>query len=342
MMMIKKIALATVVLLMVVAIAVPGPALAKEIKIKMATYLPPTYVDLMAAMQGFVDEVNEKGKGKVSIDFHHSGKLLGVKELIPGLMDGTADIVALPTTFVMGTYPITGVLSLPLLFDSVDHFVKALEMDSPLYNFLNEELKKKNIYTIFGPGDMREILWTKTEVRKPEDVKGLKIRTPGVLQAKEIEAYGGTPVTMPSSELYMALKTGVVDGALNSSSSAVARATYEVINYGLFATVPFEFYGGNDLYFRNDWFQGLPKDVKNIILEAGRNFQKKIAAETKRVVEEVYEPKLKKAGVKFTMLSAEETAAFKEKAKKVWDWWSDQIPEKKGKKAIELAQSAAK
>ncbi len=313
---------------------------AKEINVKMATYLPPSYVDLMAAMQGFVDEVNSKGKDKIKIDFFHSGKLLEVKELIPGLMNGSADIVVLPTTFVMGTYPITGVLSLPLLFDSVDHFVNAVKMDSPLYNYLNENLAKKNIYTIFGPGDTREILWTKKPVRTPDDLKGLKIRAPGVLQAKELEAYGAAPVTIGSNELYLALQTGVCDGALNSHSSTVARAIHEVIRYGIFPKIPFEFYGGNDLYFRADWLKSLPKDVHSIIIEAGKNYQVTIAKETVRVVKEVYEPQLKAAGVEFIYLNDKETDMFKQKANKVWEFWKSQVG-KDADKAIDLARQAS-
>jgi TRAP-type C4-dicarboxylate transport system substrate-binding protein len=318
----------------------PAISSAKEINVKMATYLTPSYVDLMAAMQGFVDEVNTKGKGKIKIDFFHSGKLLEVKELIPGLMDGSADIVALPTTFVMGTYPITGVLSLPLLFDSVDHFVSAVKMDSPLYNFLNQDLAKKNLYVIFGPGDTREILWTKKPVRSPDDLKGLKIRAPGVLQAKEIEAYSGAPVTIGSNELYLALQTGVCDGALNSHSSTVARAIQEVVRYGIFPKVPFEFYGGNDLYFRADWLKSLPIDVQTIIMDAGKNYQVTIAKETVRVVVEVYEPALKAAGVEFIYLNDQETEMFRQKVTKVWDFWRSQAG-KDADKAIELAKQAS-
>lgn len=318
----------------------PSSSIAKEINVKMATYLTPSYVDLMAAMQGFVDEVNAKGKGKIKIDFYHSGKLLEVKELIPGLMDSAADIVVLPTTFVMGTYPITGVLSLPLLFDNVDHFVNAVKMDSPLYNFLNQDLAKKNLYVIFGPGDTREILWTKKPIRKPDDLKGLKIRAPGVLQAKEIEAYGAAPVTIGSNELFLALQTGVCDGALNSHSSTVARAIQDVVRYGIFPKRPFEFYGGNDLYFRADWLKKLPKDVQAIIMEAGKNYQVTIARETVRVVKEVYEPKLKQAGVEFIYLTDDETELFKQKVTKVWDFWASQAG-KDANKAIDLARQAA-
>lgn len=340
----KGLVIVLTIILSLSLLALPSckaPAEEKPIAITFATYLTPGYEDLMMAMQGFTDEVNEKGKGKVTVDFHHSATLLEVKECIPGLLEGTADIVALPTTFVTGTCPILGVLCLPLLYESVDHFIAATEMGSPLYNFLNEEAEEKNLYIIFGPGDMREILWLKKPARTPDDLKGLKIRTPGILQAKEVEQYGASAVTIPSADTYLALERGVCDGALNSSSSTYGRGFYEVITHGIFATVPFEFYGGNDLYFRADWFKELPADVRGLLLEAGRNYQITIGRETKRVCREVYDKKLQEAGVEYIYLTEEETQLFRDRMPPVYDWWCEEVGEERGRKAIELAQAAA-
>jgi len=306
--------------------------------ITMSTYLTPSYEDLDLCFTNFQKEINERAEGKVVVDFHHSGTLFKAKEQIGGLLDGTADIVIGPTIYIQSTYPILGFLSLPFIWEDVEHFGRAVEIDGPLDKLINSEMEKGNIYMIMGAGDTQEHLWLKKVARQPADLKGRKIRCSGLLASKEVESYGAVPISMPSAELYLALERGIVEGAFASWMTSYARTLYEVTDYVILA--PWHYYGSMDLYFRADWWNGLPKDIRDIILEAGRHYQSDMLRETPKYSTEVYMPKAKLAGVEFIELSPAQCEAFKEQAAGVWDWWAEEVGKEKGEKIIELAQAA--
>jgi len=62
------------------------PVMAKELKLIASTYIPPVYKDIFPIIQRYIDYINEHGKGKVHLDFYHSGTLLPAEQTMPGLM----------------------------------------------------------------------------------------------------------------------------------------------------------------------------------------------------------------------------------------------------------------
>jgi hypothetical protein len=77
------------------------------------------------------------------------------------------------------------------------------------------------------PAEATEMLWNAYE----EHLAGLKIRVPGAVMGKTVEALGATPVAMPAPEMYNALATGVVDGLLVGPCVIPAFKIGEVANY---------------------------------------------------------------------------------------------------------------
>lgn len=69
--------------------------------------------------------------------------------------------------------------------------------------------------------------------RLPDDLKGQKLRAAGKVAASIAVAIGASPVTMTSGEIYMAAKSGIVDGILFTWDSFVARKLDEVLKYGI-------------------------------------------------------------------------------------------------------------
>ncbi|WP_250637308.1 hypothetical protein [Salipiger sp. CCB-MM3] len=59
-------------------------------------------------------------------------------------------------------------------------------------------------------------------MRSPADIKGLKIRVPSRNTGLLVEAWGATPVSMPVSEIYNAMQTGVIDGAMIDTTATRA------------------------------------------------------------------------------------------------------------------------
>jgi TRAP-type C4-dicarboxylate transport system substrate-binding protein len=310
-------------------------AMAKELKLIYAHYIPPSYKDLFPVIKGFADYVNEHGKGKVHIDHFHSGTLLKSEELIPGLMQGTADIILQVDSVIMGTYPILGIMELPFLYKDMEASYEKLKIGSPLYKLINQELAKKNLFMVATWPIIHEYIWTKDKpIRKPDDLKGLRIRTAGRVEAMVIKALGGASTTTSSAELYEALKRGTVDGAMCVETTVTSRGLQDTIGYVTKAS--FASYNAQ-IYMRLDKWQSLPPDIQKLFIEAGKVYGKGVIEHAVPYWDKETWPMIRKAGVKEIVLTKEEQQEFKKRVLPVWDWWKGLLPPGVGEKAIKLA-----
>ncbi|MDY7033673.1 MAG: TRAP transporter substrate-binding protein DctP [Thermodesulfobacteriota bacterium] len=337
-MFLKKIGFAFLSLFFVCGVLITGgqqQAKAKELKFILASYVPPSYKDLFPPIQGFADYVNEHGKGRVHVEHYHSGTLLKAKELLPGLMQGTADMVLQLDAYIMGTYPILGITELPFLYESMEASYVKLGVDSPLFELMNQELAKKNLFAIGGWPILPEYIWTKDRpIRKPDDLKGLRIRVAGRVEARVIKTLGAAPTATSSAELYEALKRGTVDGALCTWSTIPARGLQDTLKYVTKAS--FAAYSGA-IYIRLDRWKALPPDIKELFLEAGKTFGKGVFDYSIPYWEANTWPIIRKGGITEIELTQAEEEEFKKRIKPVWDWWKGLLPPGVGEKAIKLA-----
>ena len=113
------------------------------------------------------------------------------------------------------------------------------------------------------------ILFTRTKpVRSPADMAGMKVRVPSRNAGLQVEAWGGSPVSMPVSEIYNALQTGVIDAAMIDATAVGAFKLGEVATYittGMDSTnSPFFILMNRDAYADQD------DAAKAVINAAGR------------------------------------------------------------------------
>jgi len=334
----KKLGFAFLILLFICGTLITvgqQPAMAKETKLIMATYIPPqAYKDLTVMLTSFPDYVNKHGKGIAQIEYYHSGTLLKAKELLPGLMQGTADMILHTDSYIMGTLPILGILELPLLYPDVETSHEKLKIGSPLYNLVNQELAKKNIFMVAVPGVIPEYIWTNKPVRKPDDLKGLRIRTAGRVEAMVLKTLGGASTTVSSAELYEALARGTVDGTMCYLGTVLGRNLKEKLKY--VNRTYFASYSGG-IFIRLDKWNSLPPEVRNLLIKAGKDYEKALIEHVVPYHEKNYWPMIRKAGVKEIVLTKEEQQEFKKRVLPVWDWWKGLLPPGVGEKAIKLA-----
>lgn len=333
----QKVGLSIVIISFLVA-GVYGESLAqaqKELKLIVADYLPPAYDDYFPATQIFVDQANKIGKGKVKIDLFHSGKLLQAKELIPGLMAGTADIIIHTDSYVTGTSPILGILELPFLYKDEFDYSRKTRIGTPLFNLINQELAKQNLIVLSYCASTPEHIWTvKKPVRGAEDLKGMRIRTAGWVEAEVVKTLGAASTNLPSAELYEALKRGTVDAAICYAGTIPGRTLQETLKY-----VNKGYFGSycREPFMRLDKWQALPQDIKDILTAAGKAMEEEGFNTLMKVHKEKYWPLILKAGVKVIEPTPEEVKKFKEALLPVWEWWKKQVPAGAGARAIELA-----
>ncbi|MCD6560871.1 MAG: TRAP transporter substrate-binding protein DctP [Deltaproteobacteria bacterium] len=310
----------------------------KELKLIIASYIPVGYPYFYEVQKLFVDMVNERGKGVVHLNAYFSGTLLKGKELLPGLLAGTADIIFQTNSYLLGSFPFIGFQIIPVWKDSIQYNCSQ-KIGSDLYNLLNEELKKRNLFQLVSPGAVFDCIWTKKKIiRNPSDLKGLKIRAPGKIQAKLLQTMGASPVTMPSAEIPQALQRGVIDGAAICPWTAQGRGIEEFCKY---MTVYAISYQSAPIYLLRDKWESYPAEVRKLIMGVAVDWENKVkgfgnnnalisADQLKKEIIPFYEKK----GMQVIFLTDKESKAFVLAAKPVIQWWIREVGKERGKKTL--------
>ena len=126
-----------------------------------------------------------------------------------------------------------GVLDLPFMWRDYGHTHKVL--DGAVGTTLSKELEANGFKTLvwLDSWGYRNVITAKKPVNKPEDLKGLKIRTiPTPLYVAALNAMGANATPMAFGEVYNAMQTGVLDGFEHSAAMTYANKFYEVAKYG--------------------------------------------------------------------------------------------------------------
>lgn len=204
-----------------------GLTAAKAETLKFANFMAPTHPYVASTFEPFAKAVEEATKGEVKVQLYNGGELgAGPAEQYARAVDGVADLsISLPG-YTASNFPLTLVAELPGVLAEADGTEK-------LWNHLDllkSEYKRTPLVALWSSAE--NILYSaKKPIRTIDDVKGMKIRVPSRNSGFLVEAWGGTPVSMPVSEVYNSLQTGVIDAAMIDGTATKAFKLGEVANY---------------------------------------------------------------------------------------------------------------
>lgn len=210
----------------------------------------------------------EKTNGRLNIEVYHSSQLGDEGELAEGTKLGTVDMSLVATGSVTKYYPRYSIFDLPYLFRDAEHVDKVLQGE--VGELLANEAEQKGGFKVmsYWESGFRHYLNAKKELKSPEDLAGLKIRTPEwpVLIAST-KALGASATPMPFSDLYMACQHGVVDGQEGPIFAIKASKMYEVQKY---MVLDGHTYTSMLLIMNPKSFNKLPEDIQQALLEASK------------------------------------------------------------------------
>lgn len=189
------------------------------------------------AMNKFAEVVDKLSGGKIEVKVFHSGQLGDQKTGILGVMRGSLEMTtdASASWFAdLANYPEIGVLEVAYLYRDLDHMYRVLT--GPVGREYWENLAKRSgirVLDIWYLGTRQVNLTKKVGVvRRPEDLKGIKLRMPNVEAWLDVgRALGASPTPLGFGEVYMALKTGTIDGQDNPLPTDFSAKFYEVTHY---------------------------------------------------------------------------------------------------------------
>ncbi len=192
---------------------VPGNVLAqKKLTWRMQTHWPTGVGYYKPVYEGFARRVKEASNGEIDIAPMPSGSMVPTNEVLQAVGRGLFQIALLWPAYWIGKLPVAGHLNGQLFtwdsFEEMWFFMK--EMGA--LEIIRQAYAEQGVQVV-GPISCGPLaLYSKKELRKPDDFKGFKVRSTGI-PAAVFKKIGATPVFFPGEELYQALQTGVCDGA---------------------------------------------------------------------------------------------------------------------------------
>ena len=179
----------------------------------------------------FAQLVSETTGGKLTIDIQGSEKLGSDVEMLQAIQVGGLDLTA-NSQGPLGTFvPEVVLFGLPFLFAQPPDAWSLL--DGPIGDQMAALCEKKGFKVLaWWDNGIRQVSNNVRPIKKPEDLKGIKLRTPQDPMTIDIfKALGANPTPLAFGELYLALRQGTVDGQENPLVNIWASKLYEVQKY---------------------------------------------------------------------------------------------------------------
>ena len=226
----------------------------------------------------FQKYINDNSKN-LEVKLYGSGSLGHEREVYEAMQLGSGASCVISGTAILNNFsPRTGVLDLSFLWKDFDHVHRVL--DSEVGNILADDLDKVGIKVLgwLDSWGYRNIITAKKEIKSPQDIKGLKIRTIQTpFNIAALNAMGANATPMAFGEIYSSMQTGVLDGFEHNATIVNTKKFYEV---GKYMALTKHLFGPMVICFSKKQWDELSTEDQKIVQEAAtlaRDIQRALA-----------------------------------------------------------------
>ena len=237
-----------------------------------------------AGALAFKEAVEKGTNGQVEVQVYHSGQLGDQRVMLESVQMGTLEASSVGDAVLVNFFPPIGVIGIPYLFKDSATAFKVL--DGKFGQELSKGLVEKTGIRIlaYGENGFRHFTNSKREIRKPTDMKGLKMRVQeNPAHVQMVSALGGIPVPMAWTEVYTSLQQGVLDGQENPLSVIVVSKLWEVQKY---LVLDSHLWSATLLVINEKLFQSYPQNIRTAILNAAPKYNEAVRAVTDRIAKD--------------------------------------------------------
>ncbi len=210
-----------------------GNAAAAELNLIIASNQTSQDNPYSYGMDKFKEVIEEKSGGKIAVTVHKGTLGENESELIEKLEMGAADLVVASPGFMTSIgVPEVDIFSLNYLFDSFDHWETCLdgEFGDKMKEIVSQKTGNNFRIMAYWSSSVRDY-YGKKDITKPDDLKGMTIRTQSSQVQQDFwKACGAIPTSVAWGELYQALQQGVVDSAENDYTSFMLKEHHKTDN----------------------------------------------------------------------------------------------------------------
>ena len=239
----------------------------KKFHWKIVTTWPKNFPGLGSGAENFSRMIDEMSDGRLTARVYGAGEIVPAFEVFDAVSQGVADAGHGAAYYWKGKIPSS------VFFTAVPFGMNAQEMNGWLnvgggLELWQEAYAPFNLIPMVGGSTGTQMAgWFNKEINSVEDLKGLKMRIPG-LAGEVFTAVGGIAVRIPGGELYTSLQTGVID-------AAEWVGPYNDLAFGLYEVAEYYYYPGwhepgamLEFIVNKDSFEALPADLQAIVTVA--------------------------------------------------------------------------
>lgn len=271
-----------------------------------------------ASANEFAVRVNKNLGDKATVVVYGAEQLGKDEEMLKKLRLGTADI-ALNSTIMGQKVDAIGLFELPYLVRDRAHMKRIV--DQVFWPLIEPRVEKKGykILAVWENG-FRHITNNVRPIVTPEDLKGIKLRTPSSKwRVAMFKAYGANPSPLPYGEVFVALQTGTFDGQENPFPQIVGGRFQEVQK---FLSLTGHVYSPAFLVVDPEHWTKVPADVQKIVADTAVDMMD-FVFKTSEAMDKKYEDEVKAAGVK---INEADKDAFVEASKPIYEEFAKEVP----------------
>lgn len=266
----------------------------------------------------FKEVVEEKSGGNIKVDVFHQGSLYDKEQAaLEAVGQGIIQVSLGSTGYLSAIEPSFEVFDLPMLFSSQESLYKVL--DSEVGQELLAMLESKGLKGLGYATNVPIDLFSKSEITSMEQLADKKIRVHTAMLEKAVTALGGNPITMPASEVFMAIQQGVLDGVLTTVAFAAPNKFDEIVSDMTQVQISAVVY---PVVMNLDFWNSLTEEQQKIIEEATTIATQANRDDLSQVIEG-HIKSLTDGGVNITQLSTDERQRWKDSLQGLFDEFSN-------------------
>lgn len=228
----------------------------------------------------FAQEVEKRTNGELKFQIFPSSSLFKPLSQFSAMQTGALDMTLLPLAYEGGKIPEVNLGLMPALVTSYEQGLRW--KTAPIGQEITRIIDGKGVKILTWIWQAGGVASKNKAILNPTDVAGLKVRGGSKEMDMMIKGAGGSVTNVPSSEIYNAMQTGVLDAALTSSTSLLSFRLYEVSKFVTTARKNTFWFMFEPLLMSNNTYNSLTPAQQKIVMEVGADLEKFAIEESKK------------------------------------------------------------
>ncbi|MDQ6679840.1 MAG: TRAP transporter substrate-binding protein DctP [Pseudomonadota bacterium] len=219
----------------------------------------------------FATEVEKQTKGALKFEIYPGSSLVKTNSQISALRKGALDMALVPLAYGGGEIPELNLTLMPTLIKSYEQGLRW--KTAPIGAALDRILDEKGMKIVTWVWQAGGIASSAQPAVAPDDVKGLKMRGGSKEVDQMLKTAGASITSMPSSEIYSAMQSGVLDGAVTSSTSLISYRLSDFAKHVTTARKNTFWFMFEPLVISKTLYESLTPEQQKVVMTVGASLE---------------------------------------------------------------------